>query len=249
MPDETKKSDEHAAHYRWFSETVTKCVRRDLDVPPDIPIGWRAVQRFPSLPGLNLLEIDCFGEHFERHRTLASSYSYAAFWYSSEPDIEFDVVEMRRDNGGLREVLCERWEFLRSCSALELAALLLDVLRSDRETHHVVSSVDDIRAIPEDGVPVSWEAHDSCYNSNETWYKIDDEELARIESSIGETKIEWNGLASFLLRAVTLLGVDHKKTNLGIESATVFRDGTVHFDSRRVLSERLFTELPTIHWN
>jgi hypothetical protein len=141
-----------------------------------------------------------------------------------------EAVRLTRGGKEIQFILANEWPFLASACPVHLASLILCFYDGGiKASHHVLADADDLRSM--------------CAPRRE--YRLDEEMFAKASKDLGVTsfRLEEN---KAVVRAITLMGWMHHKTNLGIETLTIHDNGNVELSERRIMAERIFDKTPQI---
>jgi hypothetical protein len=140
------------------------------------------------------------------------------------------AIRLTREGKEIEQILASEWTELRQTSPVLLASFIIRFYDAGiLASHRVLKDVEDLKAMCEPP---------SQYRLNETG-------LSAVRPQVGETSLRLDG-DTVILRAVTLLGWMHMKSNLGIEHIRVAHDGRVTLEPRRVLTENTFARVPQL---
>lgn len=146
--------------------------------------------------------------------------------------IENEVIRLTREGKEIERVLAVEWDGLNSIDPVELSSTILRFYDAGiKATHAVLRDESDL--------------HSRCEGPR--GYELNDAELSNCRDQIGNTQ-SWMEEDCFYLRAITLCGWMHVRSNLGIEYLTIRRNGTVQQRQRKVLSKQIFSRFPQIRY-
>jgi hypothetical protein len=145
------------------------------------------------------------------------------------------AIRLTRQDKEIQSVLRDEWDSLPNSDPVVLASLILNFFDGGiKASHHVLRNSDDLRSFVKAHRPTNT-------------YELNEKEFAKSLESIGSTESVLSD-DTLSIRAITLCGWMHRKQNLGIESLAVNSEGVVSFQTRTVLSRRIFRRVPGIRY-
>ncbi|MEQ8788073.1 MAG: hypothetical protein RIC55_17325 [Pirellulaceae bacterium] len=212
------------------AERLRKIVERDLQVNTRQFSGhfsW-CPTKFSKMFSETLIVEVCAVDGVFRNTSLPSG-SYTICALRPTP-LGVRAIELTTENGEVNKLLAANWLVLPNQSPVLLAEFVLTFFGDDvRINHKVLADVDDLWAM----------------KNHRHRYVIDEEAVTKVESLIGRTELHECEQA-ITLRCLTLLGWMHEKQDLGIETITIERDGSVTRAERVQLCSRTFLETPDL---
>lgn len=142
-----------------------------------------------------------------------------------------EAFRLTRNNKEIERLLEADWESLLSVSTTALAALILPFYESGiSESHRVIQNVLELEAMCKNGA-----------------FEFDPKEQSSVamKNAAISTKLVGDSVE---VRVLTLRGWMHTKSNLGIETISIGRNGHVTLAEREVWSEKLFRKFPGIKY-
>jgi hypothetical protein len=141
-----------------------------------------------------------------------------------------EAVRLTRAGKEIERILVTNWVSQPVQDPVKLSSFVLNFYDGGiKSSHRVLADADSLIAM--------------C--THPKMYRVNESSLAYALPRIGETSCTIDG-DSLQIRAITLQGWMHRKQNLGIESITISRSGTVTLGLRHVLARKIFDEVPRI---
>ena len=139
------------------------------------------------------------------------------------------AIRLSRAQKEICQVLAQEWQHLSNADPIVLASLILKFYDGGiKSSHRVLKDEHDLIEVGPN-------------------YTINVKELDKCRDAIGETSLTIVD-QELHIRAVTLMGWMHNKSNLGVERLTVDSSGSVMLDGREQLSKRIFKSTPQIRY-